>query len=196
MPPPDEIAPPASAHPGNSAGSDLCRDCGLCCDGSLFDGVDLGGEEVDAAAANGLRPIAGPDGAQFRLPCPRFIGICGIYPGRPLRCRQYSCHLLARFEAGEVDEASAHAIVAEAIRLAGAADALAEPAGNRAAARRRWERDFKAMTGDRAGDASGAEPRWLLAMTAYQYFLDRHFRKPGRERLKVGAKPEMMAGDA
>ena len=66
MVPPDAIGQPASAAPGIPAGSDLCRDCGLCCDGSLFGGVDLEEAEVDAAAANGLHPIVGEQGARFR----------------------------------------------------------------------------------------------------------------------------------
>src|SRR5919107_3516854 len=98
MVPPDAIGQPASAAPGIPAGSDLCRDCGLCCDGSLFHNVELGDDEVEAAAANRLQPLADEHGARFLLPCPRFCGTCAIYPSRPRRCREYRCLLLARLE--------------------------------------------------------------------------------------------------
>jgi len=197
MVPPDAIDPLASAPPASPAGSDLCRDCGLCCDGSLFYGVDLAGEEVEAAAANGLDPIVEDGAAQFRQPCPRFCGVCGIYPDRPLRCRAYRCELLKRLERGQVEVESAYAIVAEAQRLAGAADAVALPGEGRGAARQRWERALRAMTGDRAESRADtqADPRWLLAMTAFNYYLDRHFRKPRRHRVALAHKPETMSGE-
>lgn len=197
MVPPDAIEQPASAAPGSPAGSDLCRDCGLCCDGSLFDNVALSGDEVEAAAANGLQPLAGEHGARFLLPCPRFCGICTIYPARPRRCREYRCQLLARLERGEVDFAAARAVVVEAQRLAGAADALALSGENRAASRRRWGQAFGAMTGDRAGACASppAEPRWLVAMTAFNVYLDRHFRKPHRRRVSIASQSDMMSDE-
>jgi hypothetical protein len=198
MAPPDDIAPPASAGAGQSAASDLCRNCGLCCDGTLFGGVDLLDEEVEAATANGLYPIVAEGGARFRQPCAQFSGICEIYPGRPLRCREYRCLLLARLQRGEVEEASAHAIVAEARRLAEAADAAGLPGEDRGAARRRWGRAFAATADNRAviPPVRDADPRWMLAMTALNYFLDRHFRKPRRHKLSVGTERDMMSGDA
>ena len=191
---PTKIGEPSCGRPGSPAGSDICRDCGLCCDGTLFDEVALLPEEIEAAASNGLQPKVEPDRVVFQQPCPRFNRICEIYANRPHQCRKYRCVLLARLEQGEVNYETAHATVLEARRLAAAVDAVMSPQEDRRGSRLRWERAFKAMTNVRAGGsaATDAEPRWLVAMTALNYYLDRHFRKPRQHRLLSAAKSQMM----
>ncbi len=73
-----------------TASQALCRSCGLCCDGSLFAGVD-----VDAAERSGNAP---PDLPQ---PCPHHrAGACAIYADRPRQCRAFTCRVLQAVEDG------------------------------------------------------------------------------------------------
>jgi Fe-S-cluster containining protein len=81
----------------------LCRSCGLCCDGSLFDRVGLGPDEVEPARRNRLRVLE--SGKGFEQPC-RALGrtggaldencVCSIYDERPLSCRAFACRLYER----------------------------------------------------------------------------------------------------
>ena len=177
---------------GTAAGfrsSDLCLDCGLCCDGAIFTSVVLADDEVEGAKALGLAPYIEDDRAYFGQPCPRFSGICEIYADRPLRCREFRCVLLKRLDEREVEWGEAQALVREARRLAVQAEA-ASPAGKtRVHARERWERDFAAMSSNPSGSPRPADPRWLLAMTALNHFLDRHFREPKQRRLTEASDP-------
>lgn len=110
----------------------LCRRCGLCCDGNLFDSVPLAAEEVASARGRGLLVVVRADGSaalQQRCAALGDAG-CGVYTQRPGRCREYRCMLLSALEADEVGLAEALAIVDEAHgRLAavpsGAGSALA-----------------------------------------------------------------------
>jgi hypothetical protein len=71
------------------------------------------------------------------------------------------------------------------------------PGENRGTARQRWSRAFRAMTGDQAGagPAPPADPRWLVAMTAFNHYLDRHFRKASRRRVEIAFKSDMMSDE-
>lgn len=68
---------------------DLCRACGLCCDGTLF----------------GLVPVTAEEARRTRLPLVRALGTpqpcaalgadraCGVYADRPGACRAFVCRL-------------------------------------------------------------------------------------------------------
>lgn len=84
-------------------GSDLCLQCGLCCDGTLFSNVIIEADERDFVESLGLSIEPGPNGESLTMlqPCPAFIdGCCSLYErGRPNTCDKYSCGLLTGFEA-------------------------------------------------------------------------------------------------
>lgn len=108
----------------------LCRTCGMCCDGTLFEYGGLQPGEVSRARKIGLRVI--DRGTAFEQPCAAFdaggVG-CTVYEDRPEACRAFRCRLferhrveggplaprladvaearalLARYEAGPADEA-------------------------------------------------------------------------------------------
>src|SRR4051794_28716191 len=77
----------------------LCRSCGLCCDGSLFDSVLLDPEEL--AVARGKRLVVLPRGNAFDQPCSALSKAdngcaCSIYRDRPRSCRAFACRLYER----------------------------------------------------------------------------------------------------
>ncbi len=78
-----------------SADQDLCIDCGMCCDGSLFWAVPI---DADDPA-----PVAREDDGRFRQPCACFDGACTIYARRPAACRAFDCRVLLAVKAGHRD---------------------------------------------------------------------------------------------
>jgi Fe-S-cluster containining protein len=84
----------------------LCPNCGLCCDSTLFADVELrAGDDAKQLAKLGLT-ITNKTRTKlaFAQPCACFDGkLCGIYADRPKRCRTFECGLLKRVQAGELD---------------------------------------------------------------------------------------------
>ena len=96
---------PASAPNG----SNLCLECALCCDGSLFLKAQLRQHEPEHARTLGLTVIE-HDQPGFHLPCHLLNGkACSIYEKaeRPQVCGSFRCELLKRYLNGEVDLDSA-----------------------------------------------------------------------------------------
>src|SRR5262245_34179947 len=84
-------------------GSELCLQCGLCCDGTLFYQARLRVGEEDLVESLGLEIEPKPDGGiGMPLPCPKLIdGACSLYTvGRPAVCGEYQCSLLIGYQAG------------------------------------------------------------------------------------------------
>jgi Fe-S-cluster containining protein len=72
----------------------LCRACGFCCDGTLFQRALLEPDEVEPAKRRGLKVF---EARGFSQPCTRIEAYsCTIYPDRPSVCRSFECRLLAR----------------------------------------------------------------------------------------------------
>lgn len=72
--------------------SALCKSCGLCCDGTLFERVEL---EPDEPALFAVDALLRQRGTQFlSLPCPEHrAGCCSVYERRPVTCAQFTCKL-------------------------------------------------------------------------------------------------------
>ena len=84
--------------------ADLCRACGLCCNGVLFHTVRLQPRDsAKALAALGLK-LKRKKGAHYILqPCPAWqCGQCSIYTARPERCRLFECQQLQRVAGGAI----------------------------------------------------------------------------------------------
>ncbi len=86
----------------------LCRACGLCCDGSLFDGVQLGaGDDAKKLRTLGL-PVTVSRGksplTRFAQPCAALCAdrACGVYADRPLQCRAFECGVFKDAQAGRI----------------------------------------------------------------------------------------------
>lgn len=82
----------------------LCRACGLCCDGSLFGFFDMQIEERGLPLRLGTPPDR-PDALVFLQPCSALVnGSCSCYEQRPQVCRRYDCKTLRAFKAGELPQ--------------------------------------------------------------------------------------------
>ncbi len=90
----------------------LCRECGFCCDGTLFaTAVIAENEEVEWLRTIGIMKIS-EDGRRFSLPCSAYDRVCTIYEsGRPRTCGGFRCRLLRRHESGDVSLEAALEIV-------------------------------------------------------------------------------------
>jgi hypothetical protein len=91
-------------------GSNLCLECALCCDGSLFLKAQLRPHEPQHAYILGLTIFEKDEQPGFHLPCHLLNGkACSIYEKneRPHVCGSFRCELLKRYLTGEVDLDSA-----------------------------------------------------------------------------------------
>ncbi|MEI7730147.1 MAG: YkgJ family cysteine cluster protein [Verrucomicrobiota bacterium] len=104
--------------------TELCGQCGLCCNGGLFADVRL----RSAVTAWKLRQLGFPasrHGKTWRLPqpCPAFDGRwCRCYADRPGRCRAFECRLLLNVRSGELSPAQALQRIRQARRLMAAVE--------------------------------------------------------------------------
>jgi Fe-S-cluster containining protein len=83
----------------------LCVNCGLCCDSTLFADVELrAGDDAKRLAKLGLLlEKKGRNKTAFAQPCACFDGkFCKIYDDRPKRCRTFECGLLKKVGADEL----------------------------------------------------------------------------------------------
>jgi Fe-S-cluster containining protein len=99
----------------------LCPNCGLCCDSTLFADVELrAGDDAKRLAKLGLTlEQKTKSKVAFAQPCACFDGkLCGIYQDRPKRCRLFECGLLKKMEADELTASAALKKISEAKRQA------------------------------------------------------------------------------
>ena len=88
----------------------LCPNCGLCCDSTLFADVELrAGDGTKRLKQLGLAiEKKGQGKLAFAQPCACFAGkLCGIYADRPKRCQLFECGLLKRVESKEMTPTAA-----------------------------------------------------------------------------------------
>ncbi|MEM7744050.1 MAG: YkgJ family cysteine cluster protein [Pseudomonadota bacterium] len=98
-----------------SAGQDLCINCGMCCDGSLFWAVPIDAEDP--------APVTRDEDGRLRQPCACFDGVCTIYAQRPGACRTFDCRVLQIVKAGHKDAKWARAQIAAMKKLVVALEA-------------------------------------------------------------------------
>ncbi len=69
--------------------SSLCQACGVCCDGTIFSGVDVD-PDTTTEVRHRLKMVEGQSSLQ--IPCVHLAGTrCGVYEIRPSSCRAYEC---------------------------------------------------------------------------------------------------------
>ncbi len=88
----------------------LCPNCGLCCDSTLFADVELRASDNAARLSRlGLTLLKkNKFTTAFAQPCAGFDGkLCRIYADRPKRCQLFECGLLKRVESKEITPAAA-----------------------------------------------------------------------------------------
>lgn len=101
--------------------SQLCPNCGVCCDSTLFADVELrAGDDIKKLAQSGLTLHQKTKSKlAFSQPCACFDGqLCKIYGDRPKRCRLFECGLLKKVEAGEMSAGAALKKISEAKKRA------------------------------------------------------------------------------
>jgi len=126
----DEGSVLATDRGGSS--SELCRSCGLCCDGTLFGYVPVSTDE--AQRLRHRLPILVPSGnlePRFEQRCvalgPRG---CDVYDERPGTCSTYRCKLLRRVEAGELAHDAARHTLTRILVLVDRLDSTLPPGKN------------------------------------------------------------------
>lgn len=127
----------------------LCLACGLCCDGTLFDGVQLEtGDDAKKLKALGL-PVAISRGrtpiARFPQPCTALCTdrTCRVYANRPAQCRIFECGVLKEANAGRITFATAQRSVKQARRRADKIRRLLRELGDTEEHRSLGERFFR-----------------------------------------------------
>jgi Fe-S-cluster containining protein len=105
-------------------GEQLCRACGLCCDGTLFHHVKLGAaEDPRALRVHGL-PVfvsrARTPVVRTPQPCAALCAdrSCRIYAQRPAQCRAFECRVFQDLAAGRITADAALRLVRRARRWA------------------------------------------------------------------------------
>jgi Fe-S-cluster containining protein len=99
--------------------SQLCPNCGLCCNGVLFADVELqkddnAGRLIDLGMSLKKKGMK----RAFAQPCRCFDGkLCQIYADRPKRCATFECGLLKRVQSGEMSAPAALKRIADAKKL-------------------------------------------------------------------------------
>jgi Fe-S-cluster containining protein len=97
---------------GDDADDNICIDCGICCDGTLFARVALAGDRDVTMLADTPVRVQGSDSEPFLSQlCAAFDGCCSIYEVRPSNCRDFRCVLLRRHDRGEVSTDEARRII-------------------------------------------------------------------------------------
>jgi Fe-S-cluster containining protein len=112
----------------------LCPNCGLCCDSTLFADVELRkGDDARRLQKLGLSlHKKGKIKVAFAQPCACFDGQwCKIYEDRPKRCSLFECGLLKKVESGEMTANAALKKISTAKDLAGKVRELLESLGQR-----------------------------------------------------------------
>ncbi|MFZ4116488.1 MAG: YkgJ family cysteine cluster protein [Chthoniobacterales bacterium] len=99
-----------------SSSSHLCKACGLCCNGVLFDTVRLQPSDSRAELKSlGMLIKHKKKYDFFHQPCSSFEeDCCSIYAQRPERCRLFECQQLKRLAAGETTEINVLETIAKA----------------------------------------------------------------------------------
>ena len=151
----------------STAVSQLCPNCGLCCNGVLFADVELRkGDDARRLAGLGLSLKKKGRKQVFTQPCNCFDGkLCGIYAERPVRCRTFECGLLKRVQIGELGSNAALRTIARARRQVEKVRGLLRKLGQRDERLALTERYREAMTAPvdlSSGKASAGLPGKLM----------------------------------
>lgn len=152
--------------------SELCRRCGLCCDGNLFSHVPLQRAEVDAARRNGLDVVSLADGSPaLRQGCTALKERqCSVYTERPEGCRRYACRLFNALAGGTASSEEALRVVQQAHALLAAVERHLPPDPEPRPASVLERARFAAW-----GEDSGFSSETSAARERAEAFLDQHF---------------------
>lgn len=150
--------------------SDLCTNCGICCDGTLFSSVSLEPEGIVTARQHHLPVLETASACKLELPCPALRGVlCGIYEDRPEQCADYACELLIRVEEDQLSFDDAREII-ETTRT------LREQVADAVGTTPWWVAHRSALEAERSNPTWASEQAELLRdLKALEAIVQRHF---------------------
>ena len=98
---------------------EICLNCGLCCDGTLFSYADLAtGEQGNLPDEIEQKYAKQDDYEYFALPCSYFCGKCTIYDQKkPIVCSVFRCQLLKNVSSAKITQSDAIKTVANALKF-------------------------------------------------------------------------------
>jgi uncharacterized protein len=155
-----------------AAASRLCLDCGMCCNGVLFQIVRLQpGDSVRELESLGLKLSRKKREPYFRQPCDKLKECtCSIYESRPLRCRFFECRQLHRLENKEASEEEIARVIESAKSAVKNVETLLVEAGNESLHLPLSERYDQVMASE------SADENLREAMEGLQQILNADFR--------------------
>lgn len=165
----------------NDAVSQLCPNCGLCCDSTLFADVELRkGDDAKRLAKLGLTIYQkSKSKPAFAQPCACFDGkFCKIYNDRPRRCRFFECGLLKKLQANEISATSALAKIVRAKHLAGKVREMIRSSGQgdeQLALTKRYAQAMREPVDLSDEAAAGLRGELMLAVSDLMQLLQRDF---------------------
>jgi Fe-S-cluster containining protein len=150
----------------------LCPNCGLCCDSTLFADVELQtGDDANRLTQLGLQIEKKARGKfAFAQSCACFDGkLCKIYDERPVRCRTFECGLLKKVQEGEMNSAIALQKISETKNLAQKVRELLRQLGNDNEPLALTKRYAQVMNSPISlADENNAEARGELMLTVHE----------------------------
>ncbi|MFM9031441.1 MAG: YkgJ family cysteine cluster protein [Opitutaceae bacterium] len=163
-------------------GEQLCRACGLCCDGTLFHHVKLGAaDDPRALRALGLPVLtsrATPPVVRSPQPCAALCAdrSCRIYAQRPSQCRAFECRVFQDLTAGRMTAAAALLLVRRARRWADRARRKRSDSGRCSSSPSNRRRSFRARRRAESGetDAAARETCAELSLVMHRLHLLAH----------------------
>ena len=150
-------------------------DCGLCCNGALFDRVILQpADSLRALAALGLRI---KKKSFFNQPCTALCGTrCMIYADRPERCRLFECRQYRDVAAGTITTDTATERIREAKRQIAVVEILLDALGGDNWRKPIAQRSATVLAEPPDPDSSEQRAELTVAMNELQATLTAHFR--------------------
>jgi len=97
--------------------SAICTQCGMCCDGTLFNKATIKDDaDKKNAESIGLKTFQESGGKHFFYqPCPVFKGCCTIYKQKPSVCGGFFCEPLKKLKGGDLSAEKANEIIQNAL---------------------------------------------------------------------------------
>jgi hypothetical protein len=104
-------------QPGDSESGNICIECGLCCDGSMFGYINIDkNDDLTFLKQRRFEFFADRDKLFSRQPCVGQEGkLCRLYnDARRFKvCKAFKCRLLRQYLSGEISYPSAMAVIRE-----------------------------------------------------------------------------------
>ncbi len=159
----------------------LCPNCGLCCDSTLFADVELrAGDDPERLKKLGLELLQKTKTKlAFAQPCACFDGkLCTIYADRPKRCQRFECGLLKRVDSGAMTPGAALKKISQAKARAEGVRKLLREAGQceeRLALTHRYAEAMSAPVDLAVEPNADRHGKLMLAVSDLMQMLERDF---------------------